>query len=611
MIMKRVKVFLFWIAFLWACMSVWSWMFPGNNEIPEELIERTRKEVGESLESPFEFVPAADLGDGGMYDKYAFNIVIDLSLSTSPDGRRAENRDRFYVELIRSIYDSYVRAGFDVRTYFFGTSLVQVDAMDLATFSLDKLKYYKGYDADDDGYRLDAYTDILSALEMVVQEMEQPEDDGKEKYLILISDDIHDTPGGTRVEPARLQALRRRAQQLENTSFVFYRYEGGASSGSIRNYVRNNLAGLFTEEPVEFRNIAGKLVANIRNDMYYHDLVTLKGEPFVVGDSCALPGSLSPVGEYRKSNGTLSCSRFRAEFVGAATHSDRTASAPLSLYPDEGVTYFNFKFVNDYDFFPIKVHITGISLPENPEVQMALADIKDFHSTVFVLAPESEVLWTLPVEVSYKAPWYKGFRGASEWVDELYLSYELEFPDPGKSVSDYLSNRLGTNPRFSMNDRKLYYKGEQLSFLAEKNIAGVRERLLVKRFPTHFARPLSALALLTLCLLWTKSGKPKLTGWQVIREGKTLRTAGVSQLSVVGDYNDSNGDVVITATRYVVNWNPFRKQPRDGITLYFRYPVSVLNEDDEVLGLRKQKVYLAPNKRYRIMMFDNITLQIK
>jgi len=612
--MKRIKVLIFWVFLVATALTGWKVIFPKKNKLPEKLFVKTKKETTESLEQTLDYKDIKDIDAQELNGRYEFNIVIDLSLSVAPAGqRRAENRDNFYVELIRQIRDNYLIPGFRVKAYFFGTETVEIQTEDIIDFSLEKLKYYKEYRSENSPDKLQNYTDILGAFEVGLRELEYGKDPEKESFLIMITDDIHDLPGPgkTTPDPERQQQLKRELDQLIHTTCILYKYEGGPSAGSVLNYLTDHFAGVFHEEKVSFRDIAGRLVTNLKYDLYFYDLTTLRsGRNLVDKDTVHL--SVENNRKYKIQEHTLVSSNFRAELLGKST--DRKKTVPVRLYPREEMTYLTFRFVNESRLFPMRVTLTDIDLFDE-EITIEPEELESWYLSEFILQPGDEELWVMPVKATYKNSFGKSFFPfrADRALPYLQLSYQLEYQVNDKELHHYLRQELASVGGYSLDGEKILYQGQQITFLTRNQKSG-KEALILQAFSPTFVT-LLVWVILTVCmyvfLFRIFLCRPTLTGWNIIRQGEVLPTRGRQMVSVEGDYNDVDGDVIITAEKYRVHLLPFLRQPKDTIVVDFRYGAEVWYDDNEEEEYVEGTVRFYSYNTCRAEIFENIDLRIE
>lgn len=605
---KNIRVLIYWIFAIYTIYVGYKVLFPSKNQKPIELIEKTVSDISKGTNSTYQVKNIYNI-DRSLLDKYEFYIAIDLSKSVNAKLRQ-EKKDEILIDLISKIKSNFINKGLNVKTYFFGTGIIEVKHDDVMNFSLDKLNEYKTvkFSVKGNNYQLEKSTDIISALQTIIGD--NVSNDKKEKFIIFITDDIYTSFNNSVNIQKSCSMIYNVANEMNNTSFILYKYPGIGGKHTTPNLIQNYFEGIFERKSVRLENIAKELVSNLQLSMYIHDLTTIRG---------SMPNDDIPYikdANYKKNNSTIYNSRFRAEFLGKG-NDDGTRE--IELYPKEGITYFNFKFINDYNYFPIKIKLKGVDFLNDSlstidlKKEIKIDNSKYLTVNNFILEPNESKIWTIPVNIKYNNSFFKNILLQKESLDFLKIDYELEFLGKNEELYSSLYKNINKKPshKFYIENKVLHYRGNQISQLQSTLITGEKENLLIKTFPPSFLTLiiwlLTTIIYLFLAILIRK---PTINNWTIAKNEKKIKVKGQKILRMLGDYEDPQGDVIIKAYKYRISFNPFKRQPKDILLINFKYGADKINNKGEIIGVYKGIVRLNSKNRIHAQIYDDIELKI-
>lgn len=605
---KNLKISILWVLLLYTLYMGFKAIFPSKNQMPADLVEQTVDYVERSSKTTYDLMAINNV-EQSLLDKYEFHIAIDLSASVNRDYSQ-NAKDNILIGLVRQIKDKFIDKGLTVKTYFFGTDIAELKPEDVANFSKDKLNEYRKIQFPFNGGKqsLENLTNIVLALQKVIDNADK--DDKKEKFIVFITDDILSSAYSANLNQ-ECDAIRKTAKNIGNTSFILYKYPG-ADKG-IRDFIQNNFSDLFVQKNVKLENIAKELVENLQLSMYAHDLTTVSGNEYDDKISC-----IGKDESYKQSNATVANSRFRAEFLGKGD----TDVKKIRMYPQEDITWLNFKFVNEYNYFPVKIKLKNISFCSDSTISIQLEDnVKVsanhfFSSSNFILAPKQTEIFSIPVKIQYKNNFAKSLilPFLKENLDDyLKIEYELEFLGNDDAIYSSIFNNINseTKNQFSFKDKKLSFSGKQVNQLEIKNANGNAENLLIKTYsPSIWSFGVWLIIVLFYWYFAIARTKPTLNDWIIKKNNTKANVKGLKLLRISGDNGDPQGDVVIKASAYKISLNPL-KQPKDSIKVNFKYGGDKIDNTGEETGEAYQgQVTLHSGKTIKAKIYDEITLEI-
>jgi hypothetical protein len=606
---KNVKISVLWILAIYTLYVGFKVFFPSKNQMPADLVEQTVDYVDRSSNSSYDLMTIENV-EQSLLDKYEFHIAIDLSASVN-NNLTKDRKDEILINLIGQIRDKFIDKGLAVKTYFFGTNIVEIKQEDVSNFSKDKLNEYKKiqFPVNGGNLSLESLTNIVLALQKVLDNADR--DDKKEKFIIFITDDIL-SPNYSANLSQECDAIRKTAKNTGNTSFILYKYPG-ADKG-IGNFIQNNFSDLFEQKNVKLENIAKELVANLQLSMYAHDLTTVSGNEYDNKIPC-----IEKDKNYKLCNATVANSRFRAEFLGKGDENVKK----IELYPQEDITWLNFKFLNEYNYFPIKVKLKNISFCSDSTLSIQLEDnVKTdathfFTPSNFILAPKQTKIFSIPVKIQYKNNFLKSLISPfskENIADYLKIEYELEFLGNNEIVYANIFKTINSEMKnqFAYKNKKMTFTGKQANQLEITKASGGKENLLAKTYsPSMGSLAIWLIILFFYAYIAILNAKPTLKNWIITRNGESRTFNDLKLLRIPGDYGDPQGDVVVKASAYRISLNPF-KQPKDSIKVNFKYGGDRIDNNGTETGeAYRGVVTLHSGQSIKAKIYDDITLEIK
>jgi hypothetical protein len=552
-------------------------------------------------------------------NQYQLYVVMDLSVSVNAQYDQKQ-RDKILTDIINKIKADFVNNGFHTNLYFFGGDAQKVEAPDIANFSEAALKKYKQLVNENS-------TDIASTLFKINNEIRSGNTErNRENLVVIITDDVHSTP--TKLAPEKIEELKKdfAATTKDNSaSYYLLKYSGQPSQKiDITNFITNNLGAFFKKTDTSLEKVSREITGEVHARMYLHDLTTPPARSSISSEQNAC--LLDNVTYYSQGN-EIFAGRLIMHYLGAGTDPEREAQM-LKLYDRrQNVQYINFNLENKHSYFPVRLNINEIKFCGDESVNLKIVPIKhkgkDVKANDIILKPNENLVISVPVEVEYsRSSWNKWWNQAQpffsfgEDMDSLNLTYNYEILT-GRTVldnkgflTDFNTSKNAIKNLSEIKEDRILVKGNQITELNKKE-SYARAGLLQKSYVTSWFSPFFWLIASVLLAFYFSKSRPSLNGWVINKDDKSIigTLAHNKPFPIGGDYEDPQGDVIITPFKYVINFfSPF--QSKDILEVNFKYGAEILDEDEEIREGKQGRVYLHSNENIQARIYENIDLKI-